>query len=208
MRLLTIALTLIALITPASAAEAPYFRVLPLPRISAALVTVPTVPTSPSTDPALPPGMSNSDPSTALPPGMGGGETDPSLTTPHNGLLQIAALPGWSWDVLWNGMPANLAQVQVYPGGGNTVFELTVRVGNGGCALATMGVVASTGQVSFSTFRDDSHGACLTPSTADWSTVTGQAFPSSVRVVKAGSLPTGNGWGSYTNTSASFALAH
>lgn len=185
----------------AIAGESAYFRFGNRPIPAAASGTTPTETTP------LPPDMTDGFPSSQSPPppGMGGDPDTPTLTTPRTGLLTVAALPGWSWAVMWNGMPANLDQVQVYPGGSQTVFELTVRLGNGGCALATLGVIASTGAVNFSTFRDDTKGPCLTPTTADWSSITGQAFPSSVQIVQAGALP---GGGRYTDTSASFAVAY
>lgn len=181
----------------AMAGESAYFRL----RYTTS-ASVPPTDTTP-----MPPDMTNGFPPTQspLPPGMGGDPGIPTPTVPHTGLLKVAALPGWSWSVMWDGMPANLDQVQVYPGGSQTVFELTVRLGNGGCALATLGVIAFTGAVNFSTFRDDTKGPCLTPTTADWSSITGQAFPSSVQIVKAGALP---GGGRYTDTSASFAVAY
>ncbi|UIY45809.1 hypothetical protein [Methylobacterium radiotolerans] len=185
----------------ATAGESAYFRLGYIQNPTTASVTPPA-----DTTP-MPPDMTNGfpPPQSPLPPGMGGDPGIPTPTVPHTGLLKVAALPGWSWSVMWDGMPANLDQVQVYPRGFGTVFELTVRLGNSGCALATLGVIASTGQVNFSTFRDDSNGACLTPTTGDWSSITGQAFPSSVKIVETGPLPGGEG---YIDTSASFAVAY
>lgn len=154
----------------------------------------------------LPPDISNAIPPDTPPPSgpPSADGSQPGISVPHHGLLEVAALPGWAWQVEWTGTPV-LSQIQVYPQGQHTLVELTVTIR--GCALATLGIRAATGTVEFATFRDDTHGACMTPSMADWTAASGQPFPSGVTIVRSASLPPGNG-STYTDTSIAFSVVY
>lgn len=172
---LLVLLVVLASITPAHA-DVPVFRY-----VAAKATEMPTVT---STDQGgLPPGMSNGS------PGVPG---EPGMSRPNSGLLEVSALPGWSWQIPWTAKPS-LTLTEIYANGRETLVEMTVTLGRRGCARATVGFFAATGIVQFSTFRNDTTGPCGTPTQGDWSAAAGQPYPSTVKPVRTSALPEGKG---------------